>query len=422
MIRMKFSTNILAFLVLVLCVLPSLTKAAPSAPRTKVSASKKSPSPSRKKANRKKSAPLLSRKGVVSTNAHLVRKAEVMGSPSNGVKKQAPVMAGPSGFKSDSNVIKSNNFPKARRVYTTNMLPGFKQDQPSLFPPGYGDAKASARVILDIGANSGEEYTLRGYKHGHTVLSFEPSPMVVGLFKRTMISSHVSLSVVNVRNEGISPIAGSDPLVHTAHRIRVFVPPHKATDDAPHVYLFPFAVSNSSRVVSFHESSCKRNAKCGKVNHVTEDDRARKGNLQVQSYRLDDLILPVDSHKIWFMKIDVEGHEIQVLQGARQLINEAKVEYIGFEFSANRRPGIDWGVGLLQELYVQGYSCFHLRGFGKCHNNRLKSPSLKCNYPFSMKDETLAPTFEQYTKVFEMKKGRKNVKPRMSDLMCKRKH
>lgn len=325
------------------------------------------------------------------------------------------------GTKSDAKVIRSNNFPKARRVYSTNLLPGFKIDDPALFPPGYGDVEAADRVVLDIGANSGEDYTLRAYKHGHAVLSFEPSPMVVGLFKRMMVSENVSLSVVNVRNEGFTPIAGADPLMHPRNRIRVFIPPHRAMEERPRVYLFPFAVSNQSRMVTFHESTCKRSAKCGKVNRVTEDTGGWKGKLQVQSYRLDDLILPVDTKKIWFMKIDVEGHELQVLQGARQLIRESKMEYIGLEFSANRRKGTEWGVNLLDELFKQGYSCFHLRGFGKCHNERLRSPSLKCNYPFSTVDEKLAPSFEEYAKVFEVKKGFERVRPRMADLMCKRK-
>lgn len=386
------STSFLLSLGVILCVLISLTNAAPARAAGK----------------------------MTTTTAHLVRTAIVSGTTRKAPKNIVRTGLGQSQKKSESKIIDSNNFPKARRVYTTNLLPGFRKDDPALFPPGYGDAAASERTILDVGANNGDEYTLRGYNRGHTVLSFEPSPMVVGLFKRTMVSNRVSLSVVNVRDEGITPVAGTDPLVHTAHRIRVFVPPHKPSTDVPRVYLFPFAVSNNSRMVTFHESTCKRKSKCGKVNRVIENGM-KKGGLQVPSYRLDDIILPIDARSIWFMKIDVEGHELQVLQGARQLIKDAKIDYIGLEFSPNRRLGVDWGVNLLEKMYSLGYSCFHLRGFGKCHDGRLKSPSLKCNYPFPTNDQVRAPTFEQYTKVFEIEKGKENGKQHMADLMCKRK-
>ena len=44
------------------------------------------------------------------------------------------------------------------------------------------------------------------------------------------------------------------------------------------------------------------------------------GNLNLQIYRLDELIARYDAKKISFMKIDVERWEVQVLRGAKQTI------------------------------------------------------------------------------------------------------
>lgn len=314
-----------------------------------------------------------------------------------------------------------NNFPTGRRIYTTNMLPGFKQNNPCVYPPGFG-VDAINRVIIDVGANVGQAYTFPAYRRGHTVLSFEASPMVAELFKQYMEVNNVSLSVGEVRAEDDAPIADGDSPGQTETEIRrkVVIPSRDENDDAQHVFLFPCALSNVSEVIRFHQSPCRPGLRCGTGNHVLEGEQAKKKGLQVQSFRLDDLILPVDARQIWFLKIDVEGFESRVLQGARNLIKESKVDYIAIEFSANHRYGIDWGIELFQELYGQGYVCFHLRGFGQCHDENIKSPSLKCNYPFSTTNESLAPTFEEYSKVYELKKGKEKERPPLSDLMCKR--
>ena len=48
--------------------------------------------------------------------------------------------------------------------------------------------------------------------------------------------------------------------------------------------------------------------------------------------RLDDFCEKENITSIFFMKMDIEGHEIEALMGAGKLITEKKVQYIQFEF------------------------------------------------------------------------------------------
>lgn len=294
---------------------------------------------------------------------------------------------------------------KQKRVFTTNVLDGFKKDRPQLFPPGLGNKNASRMVVLDVGANNGDSYTLRAYQEGHTVVAFEPSPMVNNLFKDVMNQNGVRLTVLNGSTETSTPAQG-----HTASSLKI--------SGRNKVYLIPAALSKKTTILNLHQSPCSDKRKCGKINRLVEDSRS-KNIVKVPVYRLDDMSFPVDPKSVWFMKIDVEGHELEVLQGARNFIKSAEIPYIGLEFAAHGRSGIKWGVDLLEELHSQQYSCYHLRGFGKCHDREHRSPSLKCNYPFSLNDWKQAPTFEEYTETFEMSENRKK-KPSLSDIMCVR--
>lgn len=298
-----------------------------------------------------------------------------------------------------------------KRVFTTNDLNGFKKDFPSIWPPGLGGEGASERVIVDVGANNGDTYTLVGYKKGHTVFAFEPSPMVNTLFRGVMRKNNVDVALIKLR----SNILGDKGLLRARQTVKI---PRGAPSINPKVYLLPFALSNFTGVSRFHESPCKNLEKCGKVNHIISAASKKTSRMQVPTFRLDDFSLPLGNRTVWLLKIDVEGHELEVLQGARKFLKETEVPYLAIEFSSNGSTGTEWGMSLLEEIHSHGYACFHLRGFGKCHDSRLRSPSLKCNYPFSTTRSRKAPTFKEYTKVFITQPGREMQRRRMADLMC----
>lgn len=301
--------------------------------------------------------------------------------------------------------------PIEKRVYTTNALPGFKKNHPALFPPGIGGRHPRRRAVIDIGANSGDDYTLKAYQKGHNVFAFEPSPIVNALFSTVMTQHNVHVSRVSIDHLTTN-------LTRRPFKISI---PRDETPKANKVYIIPIALSNTTGVFNFHESPCSNLKKCGMINHLLPDENHSQG-VRVRTYRLDDVILPVRNEDIWFMKIDVEGHELEVLQGAHGFLKDARIPYIAVEFSANMKTGTDWGVELLDNLYGLGYTCYHLRGFGKCHDAKIRSPSLSCNYPFSNTILKEAPTFLEYTKTFETTEKNKKEKPRMADLMCALRH
>ncbi len=70
--------------------------------------------------------------------------------------------------------------------------------------------------------------------------------------------------------------------------------------------------------------------------HLTEEEgcsnsRGTTGR-EVITKRLDT-VLPVDS-TIFFMKVDTEGHDLEVLESARRFIDEGKLKNIVFEYTA----------------------------------------------------------------------------------------
>ncbi|MFW5700744.1 MAG: FkbM family methyltransferase [Cyclobacteriaceae bacterium] len=56
---------------------------------------------------------------------------------------------------------------------------------------------------------------------------------------------------------------------------------------------------------------------------------------EVDILTIDEFCLVNDIYQIDFLKIDVEGHELAVLQGANNMIKERKINYIQFEFGHN---------------------------------------------------------------------------------------
>jgi FkbM family methyltransferase len=80
------------------------------------------------------------------------------------------------------------------------------------------------------------------------------------------------------------------------------------------------AVSNVSGTVGFSTGKDMEN-------HIVKNN----GERDVQSVRLDDYSL----ERIHFLKVDVEGAELLVLQGAERLLSEHRVDVIQLEFNSD---------------------------------------------------------------------------------------
>ncbi len=168
--------------------------------------------------------------------------------------------------------------------------------------------EAQSKVFLDVGANAGNHVLgLASYfRHCH---AFEPDPRTYKLLE------------VNV--------AEQDNI--TTH---------------------PIALSNSNGLVEF----CLNNVNTGK-SHISDcsndQDPIMGSNVTLQARRLDDLDLA--SEPIGLIKIDVEGHEKQVLEGAQSILQTQKpqimLELLASDISNKRAASLDFLASL-------GYSSF----------------------------------------------------------------
>jgi FkbM family methyltransferase len=154
------------------------------------------------------------------------------------------------------------------------------------------------------------------------------------------------------------------------HRVYAFEPfagnheeLEKSMQRFPKVKVFKGAVSNTAGEVSFGGGSTvpktaenagefqKTAYKGSSSNHlITKNGRGPK----VRSYRLDDEVGDTDA--VLFLKIDVQGFEIDVLKGAEKLIRDParRPKYIVAEFLATQ------SIKLIEYLEEREYFCFDM--------------------------------------------------------------
>lgn len=138
-----------------------------------------------------------------------------------------------------------------------------------------GQFVKSGSVVIDIGANIGfhSVYFSNMVQNGF-VISFEPSADTFALLVK---------NIMKLNN----------------------------------VYAFNAGISNENRIIDFFESednafSSLKDTKRKKIVKITK----------VICYRLDDLIINLNLPRIDFMKIDVEGHEQEVLEGMIKILEK----------------------------------------------------------------------------------------------------
>lgn len=166
-----------------------------------------------------------------------------------------------------------------------------------------------AKVSLDIGANRGVWANVMA-DYSSKVIAFEPNPKMFALLK-----------------------AYSDSRIES----------------------YPYALSNQTgRTRLMVPKGRKGYSNQGASLSQTKIGAGHFSEVEVQSYRLDDLGIS----NVGFIKIDVEGYELEVLQGAKQTIaNSRPTLIVEIEEKHVKRPIQD----LLDDVCSYGYECFALR-------------------------------------------------------------
>ena len=166
----------------------------------------------------------------------------------------------------------------------------------------------------DVGANIGHMTSLLAVRAGRTgmVYAFEPHPDVHPQLMANVQawSSIPNLAPIRVQNLALSNQSGSATLF-----------------DAPDTSI-----------------------NCGLGSLVEHEGMTRR--LSIQTQRLDDLLDPAQS--IQFLKLDVEGGEISVLEGARRTLAEGRIRDLIFEDHQ------DGDSPTARFLAAHGYHLFHI--------------------------------------------------------------
>jgi FkbM family methyltransferase len=87
------------------------------------------------------------------------------------------------------------------------------------------------------------------------------------------------------------------------------------------VKLYPYALSNKAGLLNFYVPKGKNETSPGASLNTQKNEQEDCTTLQVEVKRVDDFITEV-GNKLSFIKIDVEGHELELLQGAQQTLNK----------------------------------------------------------------------------------------------------
>jgi FkbM family methyltransferase len=148
-------------------------------------------------------------------------------------------------------------------------------------------------VVLDVGANIGNySRMVLEFKPDATVYGFEPHPITYRKLAERLSGGNFT---------AINTAVGAEPGVLTLYD-------HEDKDGSSHASLYKGVIEG------FHKSRAIEH----KVNMTTLDEFASSHN----------------PGKIALLKIDTEGHELEVLRGAKKLIDEGRIAVIHFEFNA----------------------------------------------------------------------------------------
>jgi FkbM family methyltransferase len=147
-------------------------------------------------------------------------------------------------------------------------------------------------VFFDVGANIGDySKSLRNAYPQAVIHSFEPHPLTFLRLKENMLNLNI-----NILNVGVGAISNS-------------------------LKLYDYADEDGSSHASLHKA-------------VIEDiHKAKTTSHEVNIIALDTFVIDNAISRVDLLKIDTEGHELEVLKGFSNFIKNGNVDLIHFEFN-----------------------------------------------------------------------------------------
>lgn len=196
--------------------------------------------------------------------------------------------------------------------------------------------KSDSLILFDIGANNGQylSFLKSKFEKNCRIYVFEPGKLCFQNLKKTFIQKNIYIS-----NIAVSSLKGSSQLYY-------------GKEGSPWASLY-----NNSDII-------ERNSE------------------EIETTTLDDFCREEHIHRINFCKIDVEGHELEVLKGAKTLLNENKIDFIQFEFGyASLNAGI----------YLKNFfDCLHNYDIYRIVNDGLYKISYNVRYEIFLTSNYLA--------------------------------
>lgn len=177
-------------------------------------------------------------------------------------------------------------------------------------------AHTSPALCIDVGAASGHTVAkTKKYAPDTRVVAFEPFPGNIGFFEATT----AGMQGVTLHQKAVASVRG----------VQEFYVPHIVASGAEGAHWSKMAGYSSVGFLVPENNSLEQS----KV-------------IRVETCRLDDVV----AEPTGLLKIDVQGTEFDVLDGAHRLINQFGVDLIFSEFIGDRR--------VLDLLHAKGYDVF----------------------------------------------------------------
>lgn len=153
-------------------------------------------------------------------------------------------------------------------------------------------------TLFDVGANVGHytEALMNVFGDNARVYSFEPSKKTFETLSKTIYNNPICNGKVIINNVGLS-------------------------DEAENIELFTDA--DNSGLASVYRR---------RLDHF---GTSMNQSEMVTLTTLDEFCKKNDVFSIDFLKMDVEGHELSVLRGAKEMLKNKAIKYIQFEFGGN---------------------------------------------------------------------------------------